>query len=113
MQVGVGELLEVVLGGASGASGFSVIVVDWHVVVDHDVDSGDVDSSTEDVSGYHDSLLELLVVSVFPDSEGGGKEGFSLYKGTFLPVGGRSGWRWMGSCCPGGACLSGWLSRRT
>ena len=31
-----------------------------HVVVNHDVDSLDIDSSSEDVSGHHDSLLEVL-----------------------------------------------------
>jgi len=40
------------------------ISISWHVVVNHDVNMVDIDASAENVSGNHDSTLELLESSV-------------------------------------------------
>ena len=53
-----------------------------HVEVEHDVDLLDIDSTTEDVCGNHDSFLERLelVVPSDPDST------LNLFGLTFLLV---------------------------
>ena len=40
----------------------------WHIVVDDDVHTLNVDTSAEDISCHHDSFLEVFELGVFLDS---------------------------------------------
>jgi hypothetical protein len=44
------------------------VVIFGHVIVDDNVDSFDIDTSTKNVGGHHDAVLEILKILIIFDS---------------------------------------------
>jgi hypothetical protein len=42
------------------------VIIFWHIIINDNIDSFDIDSSSEDISGNHDSVLEVFeILEVF------------------------------------------------
>lgn len=45
------------------------VTIIWHIVIDDNIDSLDINSTAEYISGYHDTVFEILESLVMLDTE--------------------------------------------